>query len=132
MGQKKLIRAKIGCACMTKNKDEPDTLNEKVEFLNLPLHTERKADGIYRNTRRVPKSLTKSVGKGYLYRNLGRAKKRKRLLQTGLQLTQKLNRSFWRHSRALRMLKNLCEKKITEPWCCSLLKNTLVNKPMSC
>ena len=74
MGQKKLIRAKIGCACMTKNKDEPDTLNEKVEFLNLPLHTERKADGIYRNTRRVPKSLTKSVGKGYLYRNLGRAK----------------------------------------------------------
>ena len=72
--KKELIRVKTGRACMTKNKDESDTLNEEVEILNLPLYTERKADGIYRYRRRVPKSLTKRVGKGYLYRNLGRAK----------------------------------------------------------
>tara|TARA_B100001093_G_C26445830_1_gene850150 strand:- start:68 stop:301 length:234 start_codon:yes stop_codon:yes gene_type:complete len=77
---------------MKKNKDKSDTLNDEVEFLTFPLHTERKADCIYRYRRRVPKSLTKRVGKGYLYRNLGRAKKKKRLLQTGLQLTEKLNR----------------------------------------
>ena len=41
---------------------------------NLPLYTERKADGIYRYRRRVPKALVGHVGKGYLYRNLGRRK----------------------------------------------------------
>jgi len=40
-----------------KNKDESDTLNEEVEILNLPLYTERKADGIYRYRRRVPKRV---------------------------------------------------------------------------
>ena len=59
---------------MTKNKDESDTFSEEAEILNLTLYTERKADSIYRYRRRVPKSLTKRVGKGYLYRNLGRAK----------------------------------------------------------
>ena len=38
---------------------------------NLPLYTERKADGIYRYRRRVPKELVDRLGKGYLYRNLG-------------------------------------------------------------
>ena len=42
---------------------------------NLPLYTERKADGIYRYRRRVPKELVDRLGKGYLYRNLGRTKK---------------------------------------------------------
>ena len=59
---------------MTKNKDESDTLNEEVKFLNLPPYTERKADGIYRYGRRVPKSLAERVGKGYLCSNLGLAK----------------------------------------------------------
>jgi hypothetical protein len=40
----------------------------------LPLYTERKADGIYRYRRRVPKPLVPRIGKGYLYRNLGKTK----------------------------------------------------------
>ena len=39
------------------------------------MHEERKADGIYRYRRRVPKDLVDRVGRGYLYRNLGRTKK---------------------------------------------------------
>ena len=50
--------------------------DEDTEIQNLPLYTERKADGIYRYRRRVPKNLVERVGKGYLYRNLGRTKKR--------------------------------------------------------
>ena len=49
--------------------------DEDTEIKNLPLYTERKADGIYRYRRRVPKNLVERVGKGYLYRNLGRTKK---------------------------------------------------------
>ena len=49
--------------------------DEDTEIQNLPLYTERKADGIYRYRRRVPKNLVERVGKGYLYRNLGRTKK---------------------------------------------------------
>ena len=40
----------------------------------MPLYTERKADGIYRYRRRVPKPLVSRIGKGYLYRNLGKTK----------------------------------------------------------
>ena len=48
--------------------------NEDTEILNLPLYTERKADGIYRYRRRVPKPLVPRICKGYLYRNLGKTK----------------------------------------------------------
>ena len=48
---------------------------EGTEIQNLPLYTERKADGIYRYRRRVPKNLVERIGKGYLYRNLGRTKR---------------------------------------------------------
>ena len=44
--------------------------DEDTEIQNLPLYTERKADGIYRYRRRVPKALRGRIGKGYLYRNL--------------------------------------------------------------
>ena len=44
--------------------------DEDTEIQNFPLYTERKADGIYRYRRRVPKNLVERVGKGYLYRNL--------------------------------------------------------------
>ena len=49
--------------------------DEDTEIQNLPLYTERKADGIYRYRRRVPENLVERIGKGYLYRNLGRTKK---------------------------------------------------------
>ena len=49
--------------------------DEDTEIQNLPLYTERKADGIYRYRRRVPKNLVERIGRGYLYRNLGRTKK---------------------------------------------------------
>jgi hypothetical protein len=57
-------------------KEDNDTIvtNEDTEILNLPLYTERKADGIYRYRRRVPKPLVPRIGKGYLYRNLGKTK----------------------------------------------------------
>ncbi len=42
--------------------------DEDTEIQNLPLYTERKADGIYRYRRRVPKNLVERVGKGYLGR----------------------------------------------------------------
>ena len=38
--------------------------DEDIEIQNLPLYTERKADGIYRYRRRVPKNLVGRVGKG--------------------------------------------------------------------
>ena len=47
---------------------------EEAGIINLPLYTERKADGIYRYRRRVPKVLAGRIGKGYIYRNLGRTK----------------------------------------------------------
>ena len=50
--------------------------DEDTEIQKLPLYTERKADGIYRYRRRVPKNLVERIGKGYLYRNLGRTWKR--------------------------------------------------------
>ena len=49
--------------------------DEDTEIQNLPLYTERKADGIYRYRRRVPKNLVERIEKGYLYRNLGHIKK---------------------------------------------------------
>jgi hypothetical protein len=55
--------------------DDFGELDEDTEMQNLPLYTERKADGIYRYRRRVPKELVDRLGKGYLYRNLGRTKK---------------------------------------------------------
>ena len=54
--------------------DDFGATNEDTEILNLPLYTERKADGIYRYRRRVPKALRGRLGKGYLYRNLGLTK----------------------------------------------------------
>jgi len=43
-------------------------------MFKLPPNTERKADGIYRYRRRVPVKAIKELGKGFLYRNLGRTK----------------------------------------------------------
>ena len=37
---------------------------EEAEIINLPLYTERNADGIYRYRRRVPKVLAGRIGKG--------------------------------------------------------------------
>jgi len=51
--------------------DDFGELDEDTEMQNLPLYTERKADGIYRYRRRVPKELVDRLGKGYLYRSLG-------------------------------------------------------------
>ena len=59
---------------MQEEDDDFGVTNESTEILNLPLYTERKADGIYRYRRRVPKALRGRLGKGYLYRNLGRIK----------------------------------------------------------
>ena len=44
------------------------------EMFKLPPNTERKADGIYRYRRRVPVKALNALGKGFLYRNLGRTK----------------------------------------------------------
>ena len=51
-------------------------INQKDDqmLIKLPLYTERKADGIYRYRRRVPAKVVDAVGKGYLYRNLGKTK----------------------------------------------------------
>ena len=38
--------------------------DEDTEIQNLPLYTERKADGIYRYRRRVPKTSWSVSGKG--------------------------------------------------------------------
>jgi len=59
---------------MQEEDDDFGVTSEDTEILNLPLYTERKADGIYRYRRRVPKALRGQLGKGYLYRNLGRTK----------------------------------------------------------
>lgn len=59
---------------MQEDDDDFGVTSEDTEILNLPLYTERKADGIYRYRRRVPKALRGRLGKGYLYRNLGRIK----------------------------------------------------------
>jgi hypothetical protein len=59
---------------MQKEDNDTSVTNEDTEILNLPLYTERKADGIYRYRRRVPKPLVSRIGKGYLYRNLGKTK----------------------------------------------------------
>ena len=59
---------------MQEDDDDFGVTSEDTEILNLPLYTERKADGIYRYRRRVPKALRGRLGKGYLYRNLGRTK----------------------------------------------------------
>ena len=59
---------------MQKEDNDTSVTNEDTEILNLPLYTERKADGIYRYRRPVPKPLVSRIGKGYLYRNLGKTK----------------------------------------------------------
>ena len=41
-------------------------------MFKLPPYTELKADGIYRYRRRVPVRAIKELGKGFLYRNLGK------------------------------------------------------------
>ena len=43
-------------------------------MFKLPPYTELKADGIYRYRRRVPVKAVKELGKGFLYRNLGKTK----------------------------------------------------------
>ena len=43
-------------------------------MFRLPPYTELKADGIYRYRRRVPVKAIKGLGKGFLYRNLGKTK----------------------------------------------------------
>ena len=42
---------------MQEEDNDTSVTNEDTEILNLPLYTERKADGIYRYRRRVPKPL---------------------------------------------------------------------------
>ena len=59
---------------MSEGENDSGIPKEETVIHNLPLYTERKADGIYRYRRRVPKALVGRVGKGYLYRNLGRRK----------------------------------------------------------
>ena len=49
-------------------------LEDDLMLIKLPPYTERKADGIYRYRRRVPAKVVEAVGKGYLYRNLGKTK----------------------------------------------------------
>jgi len=46
----------------------------ETEMFKLPMYVELKADKIYRYRRRVSAKLRKSIGKGYLYRNLGKTK----------------------------------------------------------
>ena len=43
-------------------------------MFKLPPYTELKADGIYRYRRRVTPKLQSVIGKGFLYRNLGKTK----------------------------------------------------------
>jgi len=43
-------------------------------MFKLPPYTELKADGIYRYRRRVPVKAVRALGKGFLYRNLGKTK----------------------------------------------------------
>ena len=59
---------------MRKEDDDSGIPEEDTVIHNLPLYTERRADGIFWYRRRVPKALVGHVGKGYLYRNLGRRK----------------------------------------------------------
>ena len=59
---------------MSEGENDSGIPEEDTVIHNLPLYTERKADGIYRYRRRVPKALVGRIGKGYLYRNLGRRK----------------------------------------------------------
>ena len=66
---------------MQKEDNDTSVTNEDTEILNLPLYTERKADGIYRYRRRVPKPLVSRIVKGYLYRNLGKTKQGFRVIQ---------------------------------------------------
>ena len=42
---------------MQEDDDDFGVTSEDTEILNLPLYIERKADGIYRYRRRVPKAL---------------------------------------------------------------------------
>ena len=55
---------------MQEEDDDFGVTSEGTEILNLPLYSERKADGIYRYRRRVPKALRGRVGKGYFYLRL--------------------------------------------------------------
>ena len=59
---------------MSEGENDSGIPEEDTVIHNLPLYTECKADGIYRYRRRVPKALVGRIGKGYLYRNLGRRK----------------------------------------------------------
>ena len=59
---------------MSEGENDSGIPEEDTVIHNLPLYTERKADGIYRYRRRVPKALVGRIGKRYLYRNLGRRK----------------------------------------------------------
>ena len=59
---------------MQKEDNDTGVTNEDTEISSLPLSTERKADGIYRYRRCVRKPLISRIGKGYLYRNLGKTK----------------------------------------------------------
>ena len=59
---------------MQEEDSDTSVTNEDTEILNLPLDTERKADGIYRYRRRVPKPLNSRISKGYLYCNLDKTK----------------------------------------------------------
>ena len=72
--KKELNAVKNRWLVMQEEDKDTSVTNEDTEILNLPLYTERKADGIYRYRRRVPKPLVPRIGKGYLYRNLGKTK----------------------------------------------------------
>ena len=62
---------------MQKEDNDTSVTNEDTEILNLPLYTERKADGIYRYRRRVPKPRASGVrpttghGSGFMSRGSG-------------------------------------------------------------
>ena len=54
------------------NSDNSNVGDNQMQMLKLPPYTELKADGYYRYRRRVPAKVVEIVGKGYLYRNLGK------------------------------------------------------------
>ena len=49
---------------MQEEDNDTSVANEDTEILNLPLYTERKADGIYRYRRRVPMCVAASAENG--------------------------------------------------------------------
>ena len=74
--KKELNEVKNRRLVMQDEDNDTSITNEDTEILNLPLYTDLKADGIYRYRRCVLKPLISQIGKGLLYRNLGKTKQK--------------------------------------------------------